>query len=219
VGSIHGPADQLVYQKTRRESGVQRIHRPVPSRELRRAYPSQSTCCSALRGLRRRHCRGVFQKVIMGLHDVAGVGAWRLFPFKTLAQEDGAGSGLSDAELKNRLLDIDFAVFKTLDEIEMESDRNGELNKADSLRVLTGREGSHGDQVVQGPMEKWVLHRFEYTPWGVRNRARSRADRIGWAVAHLSLRSSIRSSRMPRARLRTALIVVLIDSTTPKRTW
>ena len=24
-----------------------------------------------------------------------------------------------------------------------------------------------------------VLHRFEYTPWGVRNRVRSRADRIG----------------------------------------
>ena len=24
-----------------------------------------------------------------------------------------------------------------------------------------------------------VLHRFEYSPWGLRNRARSRADRIG----------------------------------------
>src|SRR5712691_9949110 len=43
-------------------------------------------------------------------------------------------------------------------------------------------------------------------------RAKSRADRIGWAVAHFSFNSSIASSRMPRARRSTALIVVLIES-------
>lgn len=63
-----------------------------------------------------------------------------------------------------------------------------------------------------------VLHRFEYSPWGCRKRARSRADRMGRAVAHFSFKSSIASSRMPRARLSTALMVVFKDSTTPKRT-
>src|SRR5216683_1460923 len=46
----------------------------------------------------------------------------------------------------------------------------------------------------------------------------SRADRIGRAVAHLSLSTNIASSRMPLARRRTAFMVVLIDSTTPNRT-
>jgi hypothetical protein len=41
---------------------------------------------------------------------------------------------------------------------------------------------------------------------------------MGWAVAHFNFSSSIFSSRMPRARRSTALIVVLIDPTTPKRT-
>lgn len=59
-----------------------------------------------------------------------------------------------------------------------------------------------------------------YCPFRISKRMvkRSRAERIGRAVAHLSLSSSRASSRMPRARRMIALIVVLSDSTTPKRT-
>ena len=55
-------------------------------------------------------------------------------------------------------------------------------------------------------------------PGACRKRARSRDDRIGRAVTHLSLSKSMASSRMPRARRRTPLIVLFNDSTTPKRT-
>jgi phospholipid/cholesterol/gamma-HCH transport system permease protein len=63
-----------------------------------------------------------------------------------------------------------------------------------------------------------VLHRSECALCGRRKRTTSRADRIGRAVAHLSFSTNMVSSRMPRARRRTALMVVLIDSTTPNRT-
>jgi len=66
--------------------------------------------------------------------------------------------------------------------------------------------------------ENPVLHRFEYSAWGCKKRARSPDDRMGRAVAHFSLSRSMASSRMPRARRRTALIVVFNDSTTPNRT-
>ncbi len=41
-------------------------------------------------------------------------------------------------------------------------------------------------------------------------RIKSRPDRIAWAVARFSFSSGIVSSRMPRARRRTALLAVLI---------
>ena len=40
----------------------------------------------------------------------------------------------------------------------------------------------------------WGLHRFEYSGRAVRKAAKPRADRIGWAVAHLSFSSSTCSS-------------------------
>jgi hypothetical protein len=52
----------------------------------------------------------------------------------------------------------------------------------------------------------------------MRSKGDELGDRIGRAVAHFSFRSSIVSSRIPRARRRTPLMVVFSDSTTPKQT-
>jgi hypothetical protein len=61
------------------------------------------------------------------------------------------------------------------------------------------------------------LHRFEYKA-KLRKLKKSFGNRMGRAVAHLSFKSSIVSSCIPRARRRTPLMVVLMDSTTPNRT-
>jgi hypothetical protein len=58
---------------------------------------------------------------------VLGRGEWRLFPFKSLVQRYGAHSGIRDSELKSILLDVDFAIFMTLGDIDTELQRNGPL--------------------------------------------------------------------------------------------
>src|SRR5947207_15998455 len=77
--------------------------------------------------------------------------------------------------------------------------------------------GSRGFLRVFGVGNICDLHRFECKS-KYRNLARSFEDRMGRAVAHLSLSNSIVSSFMLRPRRMTPLIVVFSDSTTPKRT-
>ena len=59
---------------------------------------------------------------------------------------------------------------KRLRQLEQE---NGRLKKMVADRDL------EIDVLKEITRKKWVLHRFEYSPWGLRKRARSRADRIG----------------------------------------
>lgn len=52
-----------------------------------------------------------------------------------------------------------------------------------------------------------------------RNRARSRVDRVGRAEAHFSFSSSVVSSRTPRARRMTPLIVVEVIPRSQSAVW
>jgi hypothetical protein len=83
--------------------------------------------------------------------QILNSGAWRLFPFKSLAQKYGAHSGMRDSELETILLDIDSAIFMTFADIDAELSRN-------NLALSQLNQLPNGGSSMYGLAEPFLKH-------------------------------------------------------------